>query len=283
MRELLTSLPAALAFLTGPDLVIEFANDACFRLVGDRNLLGRPLMEALPELADQEEILVQVMNSGEPVRGSEAGIRLGPDKHAERRFVDYVYQPVRDADGGVAGILLYATDVTTHVRDRRDLEQVAARLTATEERLRGVFETMPQGVIHYAADGTVLGANPAARQILGLAESEMTAWPLASVRRAVHEDGSPMPIDELPMRRALHTGAPVSDVILGVPHGQTGEIRWLRATAVPEGRDDQGRPQRVYSVRRPDRAAPGGGGPARGHQPAGPAVGSERAGRRGRR
>jgi PAS domain S-box-containing protein len=248
MRELLTSLPAALAFLTGPDLVIEFANDACFRLVGHRNLLGRPLTEALPELADEQEILVQVMNSGEPVRGSEAAIRFGPDEHAGQRFVDYVYQPVRDADGGVAGILLYATDVTTHVRDRRELEQVAARLAATEERLRGVFETMPQGVIHYAADGTVLGANPAARQILGLAESEMTAWPLASLRRAVHEDGSPMPIDELPMRRALRTDEPVSDVILGVPHGQTGEIRWLRATAVPEGRDDQGRPQRVYTM-----------------------------------
>jgi len=85
MRELLTSLPAALAFLTGPDLVIEFANDACFRLVGGRNLLGRPLMEVLPELADQEEILVQVMNSGEPVRGSEAGIRFGPDEQVSRR------------------------------------------------------------------------------------------------------------------------------------------------------------------------------------------------------
>src|SRR6266516_1932817 len=104
MRELLTSLPAALAFLTGPDLVIEFANDACFRLVGDRNLLGRPLTEALPELADQEEILGQVMKSGEPVRGSEAGIRFRRGRHAERRFVDYVYQPVRDANGGVAGI-----------------------------------------------------------------------------------------------------------------------------------------------------------------------------------
>src|SRR5256885_14498396 len=81
MRELLTSLPAALAFLTGPDLVIEFANDACFRLAGGRNLLGRPMTEALPELADQAEILVQGMNSGEPARSSEAGIPFAPGQH----------------------------------------------------------------------------------------------------------------------------------------------------------------------------------------------------------
>ena len=49
MQELLTSLPAAVAYLSGPDLVIHFANDACFQLVGDRELLGRSLSEALPE------------------------------------------------------------------------------------------------------------------------------------------------------------------------------------------------------------------------------------------
>ena len=248
MRELLTSLPAALAFLSGPDLVIEFANDACFRLVGDRTLLGKPLSEALPELAGGEEILAQIMNSGEPVHGSEAGVQLSRGGRSEQLFLDYVCQPVRDTAGDVAGILLCATDVTAHVSARRELEEVAARLTAAEERLRGVFETMPQGVIHYAADGTVLGANPAAGQMLGLAQSEITAWPPGGLRRAVHEDGSPVPVDELPVSRALRTGDMVSDVILGVPHGQTGEIRWLQATAVPEGRDEQGRPQRAYAM-----------------------------------
>jgi len=53
MRELLTSLPAAVAYLSGPDLIIDFANEACFRLTGDRDLLGRPLAEAFPELADR--------------------------------------------------------------------------------------------------------------------------------------------------------------------------------------------------------------------------------------
>jgi PAS domain S-box-containing protein len=247
MRELLTSLPAAVAYLSGPGLSVEFANDACYRLIGDRDVLGRPLGEVLPELADEIEILERIIETGEPVRGSQARVLFNRSGQAEQMFVDYVYQPVRGAGGGVAGILLYATDVTAHVKNQRELEETAARLTATEERLRGVFETMPQGVIHYAADRTVLGVNPAARQILGLAEPEIT-WPLDTLRRAVHEDGSPVATEELPVSRALRTGEMVSDAMLGVPHGQTGEIRWLRVTAVPEARDEAGRPQRAYAM-----------------------------------
>jgi PAS domain S-box-containing protein len=236
------------AYLSGPDLVVDFINDACSQLIGGRDVLGKPLGEVMPELADEVEVLNRVMATGEPVRGSEARLRFNRGGPAEQHlFLDYVYQPVRDADGNVAGILLCATEVTAHVQARRELEETAARLTATEERLRGVFETMPQGVIHYAADRTVLSVNPAARQILGLTESEIT-WPLDTLRRAVYEDGSPVATEELPVSRALRTGEMVTDAMLGVPHGQTGEIRWLRVTAVPEAHDEDGRPQRAYAM-----------------------------------
>jgi PAS domain S-box-containing protein len=248
MRELLASLPAAVAYLSGPDLIIDFANDACFRLVGDRDLLGRPVGEALPELAVQGEVetLARIMETGEPVSGSKAGVLIHRHGRAEQRYVDYVYQPVRAPGGSVAGILLYAADVTAHVRDSHGLAEVAGQLTDAKERYRTLFETMPPGIVHYAADGSVLGANPAARRLLGMRESEMTAWPLATVRRAVHADGTVFRPDELPVRRALSTGQTVSDVLMGVPHGRTGEVRWLLATAVPDARDEQGRPQRAY-------------------------------------
>ena len=35
---------------------------------------------------------------------------------------------------------------------------------------------------------------------------------------------------------------------MGVPHGRTGELRWLRVTAVPDARDAEGRPQRAYAM-----------------------------------
>jgi PAS domain S-box-containing protein len=37
-------------------------------------------------------------------------------------------------------------------------------------------------------------------------------------------------------------------VLMGVPHGRTGELRWVLATAIPDDRDGQGRPRRVYAM-----------------------------------
>jgi PAS domain-containing protein len=93
IREVLTSLPAAVAYLAGPDLVVDFANDACCRLVGDREVVGLPVRQALPELVGQGrlELLERIMETGESVRGTETGVwvqRRGGQ--AEQLFVDFV-------------------------------------------------------------------------------------------------------------------------------------------------------------------------------------------------
>ena len=139
-------------------------------------------------------------------------------------------------------------DVTAQVRDRRGQETLAERLTVTEDRYRTLFETLPQGVIYCAADGLIIEANPAASEILGVDADAMISWPLAPAWHAVHEDGSPCRPEEFPVAVALRTGEVVTDAVVGVPHGRTGEIRWLRITAVPDARDQDGRPQRAYAM-----------------------------------
>jgi PAS domain S-box-containing protein len=251
--ELLLSLPAGVAYVAGRDLIFEFANDEYRRYVGGRDLIGLPLGVALPELPRERlETVARVGQQGQPFqdRDSEVWIRRH-GQEPEQMFVDLVYQPVPDDAGGVAGVLICVNDVTVHVRDRRRLEVLAERLATTEERYRTLFETLPLGVVHYNADGSVLWANPAAGGILGLAPDAMSAWPLdraGRAGRAVHEDGSPFQPDELPVVVALRTGEVVADVVAGVPHGRTGELRWLQVTAVPDARDEQGRPRRAYAV-----------------------------------
>ena len=189
MQELVASLPAAVAYLSGPDLVIHFANDACFHLVGDRELLGRPLSEALPELAEQgaAEILARIMETGEPVRGNKAGVLIHRHGQAEQRFVDYVYQPVRATGDGVAGILLYAADVTAHVRDRRELEEVADRLAAAEERHRALFETMPPGVTDLTEQRKVEAALRESTSLLGRLREANVLGVVTSTERGAYE------------------------------------------------------------------------------------------------
>ena len=250
LGELLQNMPGSVAYVAGPDLVFQFANQEYRRIVGERDLVGRRLREALPELTPERlELVEQVARDGQPVGGRESEVwvrRRGGEP--EQLFVDFVYQPVPDGTGGVAGVLLSGHDVTEHVRDRRRLEALASDLVASQERYRTLFETLPLGVVHYGADGSILGANPAASHILGRPRGEMTAWPLDRARHAIHEDGSPYQPDELPVVVALRTGKVVADVVVGLPHGRTGDLRWLRVTAVPDARDEQGRPQRSYAM-----------------------------------
>ena len=63
LQEMLSGVPAAVAYLVGPDLVIAFANDEYRQLVGDRDVVGLPARAVWPELARQGwfELLGQVL------------------------------------------------------------------------------------------------------------------------------------------------------------------------------------------------------------------------------
>ena len=248
--EMLSFFPAAAAYVAGPDLVIEFANDEFREFAGGQEVAGRTARDAFPALADQAsyDVLGQVMRSGQPVRGHEVEFRRRHGDRAEQAFAEVVYQPVRDATGAMAGVLLLAADVTAHVRERRAQEALAAQLTATQDRYRRLFDTLPEGVIYYSADGLILEANPAAAGILGVDRDAMLGRPMALTGQRRHEDGSPYRPEDFPVARALRTGEIVADAIIGCPHARTGELRWLRVTAVPDALDGNGRPQRVYAM-----------------------------------
>ena len=156
-RERLTRMfeqsPTFMAMLHGPEHVFEIANPAYCRLVGDRELVGKTIREALPEIAGQEfyELLDRVYASGEPHVGIGTPIVIdqldaGPEKH----FVDFVYQPMVDTTGQVAGILVQGSDVTERrtaesLRDaQRRVLEVAIRDTPLEETLSTLIRTVEE-------------------------------------------------------------------------------------------------------------------------------------------
>jgi PAS domain S-box-containing protein len=251
LRDVLDNLLAAVAYLAGEDLVVEFANDEFRQLLGGREVLGRSVCDAIPELAGQGllDMLRTVSKSGQPVRDHEAEFWLRRHGNtAEQMFLDYVCQPVPGPGPGAAGVLLFAADVTGTVRDRRGNAALAAQLTATQDRYRTLFETLPDGVIYYSADGLILGANPAARQILSLPAESMLTWPLPFAWQAIHPDGTTYQPEEIPVAVALRTGQVVSDMVMGISRGPAGELQWLGVTAVPDAIDENGKPQRAYAI-----------------------------------
>lgn len=140
LGEAFSRSPAFLVILNGPDHQIEFANERYHHLVGRRDLVGRSLREALPEVVSQGfiRILDQVFRSGEPYVGRSVRVELrrSPDQGLEEAFLDFVYQPLNGFDDVVTGILAQGVDVTEqHRRAKRD-----QLMLALDESIRALVE-----------------------------------------------------------------------------------------------------------------------------------------------
>ncbi len=131
--------PAFIATLRGPEHVFEMANPPYYQLVGHREILGRPVREALPEVVEQgfTGLLDGVYRSGEPFVGTEMPILLQCEPGGEpvERFLNFVYRPLAGAGGAVSGILAHGVDVTDQVEARRLVEEQAGELEAQKEEL----------------------------------------------------------------------------------------------------------------------------------------------------
>ena len=143
-RELFRQAPAPVALLRGPQHVFEFINDAYRQLVGGRDLVGKPVAEALPEIIAQGfvDLLDGVYRSGEAYLGSSAAVKLQrrPGQPAEDCVVDFVYQPVRNGGGEVDGVFVLVTDVTDRARAEAALRLSHWQLGEERARLASLIE-----------------------------------------------------------------------------------------------------------------------------------------------
>jgi PAS domain-containing protein len=143
-REMFQQAPAPVAVLRGPGHVFEFANEAYLRLVGGRDVTGKKVGDALPEVAAQGflALLDNVYATGEAYVGAGAGVKLQrvPDGPMEDCVLDFVYQPMRDARGAVDGILVLVTDVTDRARAETALRLSNWQLGEERARLASLIE-----------------------------------------------------------------------------------------------------------------------------------------------
>ncbi|HVL77620.1 MAG TPA: ATP-binding protein [Noviherbaspirillum sp.] len=119
LRSLFEQAPSFMAVLRGPNHVFELANAAYLRLIGTRDLIGKPARQVLPDVEGQPffDLLDRVYRTGEPYFENEARLMLQPVQGEPQieRFIDFVYQPLTDASGNVSGIFVDGYDVTERV------------------------------------------------------------------------------------------------------------------------------------------------------------------------
>ncbi len=154
MQQLFEIVPAQIAIVTGPDFVYEYVNPQYKNeLFPNREVLGLPALEALPEIASMPvwNIVQQVYKEHKTFVETEIEIRLADEigGQLKSRYFNLIYQPHRDEYGNVIGVLSFKYEITGQVQARKDLEmreqelvEITEKLSQTNEELMAANEEM---------------------------------------------------------------------------------------------------------------------------------------------
>ena len=145
LKSFLMQAAAGISILSGPALVYELVNPAYQQILPGRQLLGRPLFEAVPELAGTplQQSLLRVYQLGETLEVNELLVPIsdyegGP---TQNRYFSFTYQPWRDDKGSIDGIVGIVFEVTGMMNVQQEL--AAARAAADQQRR--VYEAITSG------------------------------------------------------------------------------------------------------------------------------------------
>jgi PAS domain S-box-containing protein len=153
LKRMFEQAPGFIAMVSGAEHRFIMVNQAYRTLVAGRDVVGKTVAEALPEVVEQGFIglLDRVYASAEPYVGRRAPVQLrqGSDGALEERYLDFIYQPIVADDGSATGIFIQGHDVTeqrateqalqalNNTLEQRVLDEVDAR-SRVEEQLRQI-------------------------------------------------------------------------------------------------------------------------------------------------
>jgi PAS domain S-box-containing protein len=162
LEAMFDQAPGFMALLNGPEHIYQMVNQAYLALVGQRDVLGRTVADAIPETVEQGfiTILDRVYQSGEAFSSMSTPIMLD-DAHGRprQRYIDLVYQPLRDDTGTVFGIFVEGSDVTDRVNAGMTLALSEAKFRAFSQAMshqvwtanvRGELDWFNENVFEYS-------------------------------------------------------------------------------------------------------------------------------------
>ena len=227
LRNVFAQAPVGMTLLRGEDFIIEIANSRMLE-IWRRNdqIIAKPLFQILPEAKLQgfEDILLHVYRTGETFSGFGTPVILDRNGIMETAYVNFVYEPYRESDGSISGIMAIATEVTDQVEALKKAE-------SSEARFRLMADTMPQFVWTSDAEGNLNYYNQAVYKYSGLSfeEIERNGW-LQIIHPDDREENSRL------WSEAVTTG---EDFLCHHRfRNYKGEYRWQLSRAIPQKNDE---------------------------------------------
>lgn len=221
LRRMFEQAPGFIAVTVGPQHKFTMVNEAYSTLVGHREMLGKTVTEALPEVTGQGfvSLLDQVYRTGEPFvgRGAKVELAYGPDV-VDERYLDFIYQPIMAKGGRINGVFIQGHDVTEQKRNEIALRE-------SEERFRLVAENAP--VMLWMGDqrGRCVYLNKAQRDFWGVAAEAVEAFDWFAT---VHPDDHRL---MAPFQDAMRTHTPFT--VETRMRRADGRMRTVRTNAQP--------------------------------------------------
>ena len=233
LRSTILQAPVAMCIFKGGNFIVELANDRMFEFWGKpaKEVMHKPIFEGLPEVTDQgfETILREVYNTGKTFSADGVPVTLPRRGGIEQVYVNFVYEPYREADGTISGILAVAIDVTAQLTASKKIEE-------REQKFRLLADSIPQLIWTGDANGHLNYFNQSVYNFSGLKEDEVTkegGW-----LQIVHPDEKDENIKQ--WLNSVRTGTDFK-----FEHRfrrYDGEYRWQLSRAVPQ-RDAEGKVQ----------------------------------------
>ncbi|THC40636.1 PAS domain S-box protein [Massilia sp. Mn16-1_5] len=162
--------PGFMALLTGPEHHFDLANSAFQELIGNRHWNAQRARDVLPELDQQGyfDILDEAYGTGVAITGQATPFQLDQADGAPGplRYLDFVYQPLKDPNGEVFGIFVEGSDVTERVRAESALRE-------SEAKFRAFAQAMPHHVWTAPANGQLDWFNDRVYEYTGVAEGRL--------------------------------------------------------------------------------------------------------------
>ena len=201
-QDLLASFndsPVGLSILVGEELRVKMVNPFAAMLAGRPAgaMIDKPLFDAMPELIGQgfDKSIRDVLKSEKPFTGREVPVEVKRGDHLEIIYIDHTFQPLRNNEGVITGVLVVVMEVTKQVHTRIQIEE-------KEAALRNAIELAELGTWTYdvATGLSILSAQHAT--MLGL-ESGRTSFN-EGLQLVIEEDRE---IVKKAFQDALHPGS----------------------------------------------------------------------------